>query len=177
MDYAIRKAQLEDREAIKRLIAASASGLSSGYYQREQVEAAIATVFGVDTDLIDDETYFVAESDEGFVGCGGWSKRKNLYGGDQFPDRNEGMLDPLTDPAKIRAFFVHPQHARKGIARRILEWCEREATEGGFSSLELMATLPGVPFYTALGYTAGARFDLDMGKGVVLELVQMRKEL
>jgi GNAT superfamily N-acetyltransferase len=177
MDNQIRKARLDDREAIQQLIAASARSLSRNYYQNAQIEAAVETVFGVDSDLIKDGTYFVVESDERLAGCGGWSKRRNLFGGDQYPDRQTEMLDPLSEPAKIRAFFVHPEHARKGIARMILECCEREAKEGGFSSLELMATLPGIPFYEAAGYEAGERFDLDMGHGVQLELMQMRKEL
>src|SRR5215510_14818620 len=99
---------MEDRDAIKQLIAASARHLSREHYNDEQIEAAIATVFGVDTDLIEDGTYFVAESEGMLAGCGGWSKRKTLFGGDQFTSRDAGYLDPETEPAKIRAFFIHP---------------------------------------------------------------------
>ncbi|PYS71188.1 MAG: GNAT family N-acetyltransferase [Acidobacteria bacterium] len=176
-DYVIRKATLDDREAIKRLIGDSARLLSRDYYRDIQIESAIESVFGVDTDLIDDGTYFVAEHRDGLVGCGGWSKRKTLFGGDQFTNRTSGMLDPASEPAKIRAFFIHPQHARKGIAGQILEHCETEARAGGFQSLELMATLPGVPFYTAAGFTSQAPFALELPDGVVLELLSMRKEL
>ena len=178
MSFLIRKARLEDREAVQRLIRESASGLSRDHYQDVQIEAANAKVFGVDTGLIDDGTYFVAESEGVLVGCGGWSKRKALFGGDQYTDRNTGYADPLSDAAKIRAFFVHPQYARKGIAREILSRCEQEAREGGFRALELMATLPGIAFYEKSGFSAtGVRFDLDLGDGVLLELVPMRKEL
>jgi N-acetylglutamate synthase-like GNAT family acetyltransferase len=176
-DYAIRKATLEDREAIQRLIADSARLLSREYYRDIQIESAIDSVFGVDTDLINDGTYFVAEHPDGLVGCGGWSKRKTLFGGDQFTNRTSGMLDPAADPAKIRAFFIHPQHARKGIAGQILEHCEREARASGFRSLELMATLPGVPFYAAAGFTSQEPFELELRDGVLLELMSMRKEI
>ena len=177
-DLIIRKARLEDRESIQKLIADSARFLSRKYYRDEQIEAAVADVFGVDTDLIDDGTYFVAEAGGELVGCGGWSKRRNLYGGDQYPVRNEGRLDPQSDPAKIRAFFIHPHHARKGIARTILQRCESEARVEGFRALELMATLPGVPFYESEGYVSGGElFELQLSSGIVLELLPMRKHL
>src|SRR5258708_4772799 len=127
MDYTIRKARLDDREAIEQLIAESARGLSQGDYSGKQIEMAIATVFGVDTDLIVDGTYFVAEGSEGLVGCGGWSKRKTLFGGDRYGKRDSNELDAQTDPARIRAFFVHPKFARKGIGRALLAKCETAA--------------------------------------------------
>src|SRR6185436_15604432 len=111
MGYSIRKAKLEDRSDIQQLIAESARGLSRAHYSDAQIEAAIATVFGVDTSLIDDGTYFVVEETGQLIGCGGWSKRRTLYGGDQFADRDVSYLDPDSDPAKIRAFFIHPCHA------------------------------------------------------------------
>jgi GNAT superfamily N-acetyltransferase len=177
MDYIVRRATLADREAITDLIAESARQLSKNEYTDKQIEGAIATVFGVDTDLIHDGTYFVADQNGTLIGCGGWSKRKTLFGGDQFSNRDAGMLDPSTEPAKIRAFFVHPAHARKGVARAILDTCEREAREQGFHALELMATLPGVRFYEACGYSKEGNFDLKLPDGVKLELVPMRKEL
>ena len=177
MDYIVRKATLADREAITDLIAESARQLSKNEYTDKQIEGAIATVFGVDTDLIHDGTYFVADQNGTLIGCGGWSKRKTLFGGDQFSNRDAGTLDPATEPAKIRAFFVHPAHARKGVARAILDACEREAKEQGFHALELMATLPGVKFYEACGYSKEGNFDLKLPDGVKLELVPMRKEL
>lgn len=177
MGYEVRKATLGDREAIARLIADSARHLSRDDYAEAQIEAAVASVFGVDSDLIEDGTYFVADRDGTLIGCGGWSRRKTLYGGDQFSDRDAGMLDPTTDPAKIRAFFVHPQHARKGVARAILAVCEREAKQHGFRELELMATLPGIKFYEASGYSSDGNFDLELAGGVKLPLVPMRKKL
>jgi len=176
MDYSLRKATLEDRPAIEELIAASARGLSREDYSEQQIEAAIATVFGVDTDLIIDETYFVAERAGMLIGCGGWSKRKTLFGGDRYASRDSRELDPELDPAKIRAFFVHPEFARKGIARAILSACEDEAKRAGFRSLELMATLPGLPLYKALGYEGDERVEYEMA-GVKIELVPMRKAL
>jgi len=173
----IRKATMDDREEITRLIAESARQLSRQHYNDEQIEAAIATVFGVDTDLIDDGTYFVVESEGELVGCGGWSKRKTLFGGDQFSSRDAGYLDPESEPAKIRAFFIHPDRARKGIARAILSQCESEAQTHGFRALELMATLPGIEFYKSCGFLETGNFDLDLIDGVKLELVPMRKEL
>ena len=173
----IRKATLEDREAMQELIAASARLLSRQHYNDAQIEAAIATVFGVDTTLIEDGTYFVAESDGVFVGCGGWSRRKTLFGGDQYSSRDVGYIDPRSEPAKIRAFFIHPDHARKGIASAILARCEEEARAYGFRELELAATLPGIEFYKSCGFSERGAFDLDLVEGVKLELVPMRKEL
>src|SRR5215204_6332093 len=177
MEYRIRRATLEDRAALERLIAESARGLSRGDYSEAQVEAAIASVFGVDTDLIRDGTYHVAEAGGEPVGCGGWSKRRTLFGGDRFAARDPGYLDPRAEPAKIRAFFVHPGWARRGVAGAILETCEREAKAEGFRSLELMATLPGVRLYAARGYEAGGRVTYETADGVSIELVPMRKEL
>jgi GNAT superfamily N-acetyltransferase len=177
MDYVIRKATLEDRAAIERLIAESARGLSRADYSEPQIEAAIATVFGVDTELIFDGTYFVVESDGALVGCGGWSKRKTLFGGDRYADRDAGQLDPATDAAKIRAFFVHPDWARRGIGRALLAACEREARAQGFRATELMATLPGVRLYAAHGYEGGRRVEYTIGDGVRIAFVPMRKAL
>ena len=177
MEYVIRRATLEDRAALERLIAESARGLSRGDYSDEQVEAAIASVFGVDTDLIRDGTYYVAEAGGSAVGCGGWSKRRTLFGGDRFAARDSGYLDPAEESAKIRAFFVHPGWARRGVAGTILETCEREAQAEGFRSLELMATLPGVKLYAARGYEAGERVSYETAEGVRIEFVPMRKEL
>ena len=139
MDYVIRKAVVADRAAIEQLIIDSARNLSGADYSAEQTEAAIRSVFGVDSDLILDRTYFVAESDGDLIGCGGWSKRKTLFGGDQYAARDARELDPDLEAAKIRAFFVHPNHARKGIARAILATCESEARAHGFHALELMS--------------------------------------
>lgn len=173
----IRKARMDERDAIKQLIAESARHLSREHYNDLQIETAIVTVFGVDTDLIEDGTYFVAESDGELVGCGGWSRRKTLFGGDQYTSRDTSYLDPKSEPAKIRAFFIHPAHARKGIARAILSTCETEARAHGFQALELMATLPGIEFYKSSGFKETGDFDLELTKEVKLELVPMRKDL
>jgi GNAT superfamily N-acetyltransferase len=177
MDYEVRKATLADREAIARLIAESARGLSREHYAEAQIEAAIASVFGVDSALIEDQTYFVADQDGMLIGCGGWSRRKALYGGDQFSNREAGMLDPAAEPARIRSFFVHPEHARKGVARALLSVCEKEAKAHGFRVLELMATLPGIKFYEANGYSRTGDFDLELPDGVKIQFVPMRKQL
>ena len=175
---ALRTATLDDRLAIADLIAESARGLGRPDYSQRQIESALETgVFGVDTDLIRDGTYFVVESERRLVGCGGWSRRKTLFGGDRFAGRAAEELDPNTEPAKIRAFFVHPEWSRRGIGRRILARCESEARAHGFRSLELMATLPGVRLYRELGYTEGERVRYAMDDGVVIELVPMRKDL
>jgi N-acetylglutamate synthase-like GNAT family acetyltransferase len=177
MNYIIRKATLSDRDAIQQLIAKSARGLSRADYSETQIEGAIKTVFGVDTNLILDGTYFVADNDGELIGCGGWSRRRTLFGGDQYTTRPAGELDPKTEAAKIRAFFIHPEHARKGIARAILTRCETEATAAGFQALELMSTLPGIKLYRACGYEGTERVELDVGNNVTIGLVPMRKQL
>jgi GNAT superfamily N-acetyltransferase len=177
MNYILRKATLDDRAAITQLIIESARSLSRDDYSDQQIEGAIATVFGVDTNLIIDGTYFVADSNGELIGCGGWSKRKTLFGGDQYTSRDASHLDPQTEPAKIRAFFIHPEHARKGIARAILTACETEAKAAGFQALELMSTLPGIKLYEACGYSGDNRVELEVAKGVTIGLLPMRKEL
>lgn len=177
MSIILRKANLDDRPAITQLIELSARGLSKGQYSNEQIEGAIANVFGVDSELIHDGTYFVAEASGVLVGCGGWSKRRTLFGGDQFAGRESTELDPRREAARIRAFFVHPQWARKGIGRAILEKCEAEAQASGFQSLELMATLSGLHFYRALGYVGNEQVAYDLVCGVSIDFVPMRKTL
>jgi GNAT superfamily N-acetyltransferase len=177
MDYVIRQASLDDRAALTDLIKESARHLSRADYSDQQIEGAIATVFGVDTNLILDETYFVADYHGELVGCGGWSKRKTLFGGDQYSTRDASYLDPKTEPAKIRAFFIHPLHARKGIARAILDACEKEAKAAGFQSLELMSTLPGIKLYRACGYEGDNRAELSVGEDITIGLVPMSKTL
>ena len=177
VSFSLRKATLGDRPAIEQLIKASARGLSRAEYSDQQIEGAIRTVFGVDSSLIEDGTYFVAETNGELVGCGGWSKRRTLFGGDQYTTRDASELDPGTEPAKIRAFFVHPEHSRKGVARAILAACEDEARAAGFQALELMATLPGIKFYEAAGYQGTESVELSVGDNISIGLVPMRKEL
>lgn len=166
---------MEDIPALRELIAASVRELSEGYYTPRQVEAALVYVFGVDTQLIEDGTYFVAEGDGEIAGAGGWSKRMTLYGGDQTKGEADPLLDPEKDAARIRAFFVHPRWARRGIGRRLIEMCEEAAKEAGFRRLEMGATLPGEPLYRAMGYEAGERIDAHMPGGETLPIIKMEK--
>jgi GNAT superfamily N-acetyltransferase len=177
MEYSIRKAMMDDCPALEALIALSARTLGRTEYSAKQIEAALQGTFGVDTELIADGTYFVAVAGETIVGCGGWGKRKTLFGGNKYAHRDSGALDPHKDPAKIRAFFVHPQWARKGIAKAILSTCETEARSHGFHALELMATLPGIPFYSAMGFEGLRRESYPLGDGLTLEGMPMRKRL
>ncbi len=173
----LRHAILADRDALRELIALSAVELSRGYYQPEQVAAALQGAFGVDTNLIEDGTYFVVERDGKMIGCGGWSKCKTMFGGDRFATRDAALLDPLNDAARIRAFFVHPSHARQGIGRAILDRCESDATKAGFKKCELMATLPGVPFYLACGYEERAARHFQLTDTIEIKFVPMEKQL
>lgn len=176
-DVQLRPAFPADIPVLRDLIVRSARGLSAGYYTPAEIEAAIEHVFGVDSRLIDDGTYFVADLDGEVAGCGGWSFRRTLYGGDQRPVGNSDRLEPRSDPARIRAFFVAPQAARRGIGRQILERCEAAARAAGFRSLELMSTLPGVPFYAALGFQAEEQVADALPNGVTLRLVRMSRTL
>jgi N-acetylglutamate synthase-like GNAT family acetyltransferase len=173
----LRKATLDDRPALERLIAESARGLSRPDYTDAQIEAALGSAFGVDSELIADGTYFVAEADGRIVGCGGWSRHATLFGGDAQPGRRSDLLDPSRDSARIRAFFVHPQWARRGIGRAILEKCEAEALAHGFQSVELLATLPGHSFYRTLGYSGDERVAHELKDGVTIDFIPMRKPL
>lgn len=155
----------------------SARELSGGYYHAAQIEAAITHVFGVDTTLIADGTYFVAESAGVMQGCGGWSKRRTLFGGDQYECRDSAFSDPATDAAKIRAFFVHPRFARRGVGCALLARCEAEARAAGYRFTELMSTLPGLSFYGSRGYASGQPTSLVVGDGVQIQLVRMTKAL
>jgi len=178
MDFVIRKATRADTERIAWIIEHSVRGLARGIYDERQIELSIRSVFGVDNQLIDDGTYFVAESGGDIGGCGGWSRRKTLYGASGYADsRDPEMLDPTTDAAKIRAFFIHPDWARKGIGTAILNTCEKEARSYGFTSAEMMSTLPGVPLYAARGYEGDERVEIPVGDGVTIECIKMRKEL
>ena len=178
MSFTIRKAILDDQIEIERLIAESVRGLSREDYDARQIELSIKTVFGVDIELISDETYFVAETNGKIVGCGGWSKRKTPYGASRYESsRNSNELDPETDAAKIRAFFIHPDWARKRIGTAILERCEREAKAEGFKSCEMMSTLPGVKLYAVCGYAGDERVGIDVGESVEIICVKMRKKL
>lgn len=176
LSLALRAATAADVPALEMLIAQSARALGRGHYSTAETEAAITHVFGVDSELVGDGTYLVAQSGDRIAGCGGWSQRPTLFGGDRFAARQSGWLDPATDPAKIRAFFVHPDFARQGVGDALLAACEAAASAAGFRTLELMATLPGLPFYRARGFVAGAAQPLDLG-GIEVAFVPMTKAL
>ena len=180
--FPIRLAETRDVPELRRLIEASVLGLQAGDYSQAQLERALQGVYGVDTQLIADGTYFVVEmpgenTATSIVGCGGWSRRKTLYGGDQWAKREDALLDPARDAAKIRAFFVHPQWARRGIGGMILEACEAAAAVQGFHRLEMGATLTGVPFYRAKGYVEVEQTEVPLGDGVALPIVRMAKDV
>lgn len=172
----LRRATADDVAEIRNLIVLSARELSRDYYSESQIAAAIAHVFGVDTTLITDGTYF-AEAAGKLQGCGGWSKRRTLFGGDQYASRDSAFSDPATDAAKIRAFFVHPHTARCGLGRALLAKCETEARAAGYKVAELMSTLPGVSFYKACGYSSGEPAVFAVGDGVEIDFVPMKKIL
>jgi GNAT superfamily N-acetyltransferase len=183
MNIRIRKALPADTPRLREIIDASVRGLQAGDYTPAQIEGALKSVYGVDSQLIADGTYFVAEMAESetekpeIVACGGWSKRKTLYGGDQFASREDWLLNPARDAARIRAFFVHPKWARRGIGSMILEACEKAAMEAGFTRLEMGATLSGVPFYRAKGYSEVEKQSAPLGNGEVLPIVRMTKQV
>ncbi|MHB1938417.1 MAG: GNAT family N-acetyltransferase [Acidobacteriaceae bacterium] len=177
MSFALRKANAADVPALKKLIDASVRGLQAADYTPVQIEAALRTVFTVDTQLIQDGTYFVAEQDGEMVGCGGWSRRKTLCGGDRHAVRENAMLDPLRDAAKIRAIFVHPRWARRGIGGLLLHAAEDAAIAAGFMRLEMGATLTGVPVYLRRGYRAVEEMTVPLDEGVSLQVVRMVKTL
>lgn len=175
MSYEIREATLQDRDTLKTLITRSARQLGAQDYTAEQIEGALRGAFGVDTQLIQDGTYFVVESDGQIIGCGGWSRRRTLFGGDSHTERSADELDPCVEPGKIRAFFVAPEYARKGIGTLILKHCEDDARSFGFLRLELMATLPGVRLYAKHGYVAGSPIQYELAPELNIEFVPMRK--
>ncbi len=174
-EIVIRLALAADIPVLRDLIERSARGLSRGFYSDTEIESALRHVFGVDSTLIADGTYFVVEMNDVPVACGGWSFRRNLYGGDQRPTGTAEQLDPQKDAARIRAFFVAPEAVRRGIGRKLLAACEDAARAAGFSTLELMATLPGVPFYAALGFAAEEEVLDTLPDGVTLRFVRMRR--
>ncbi len=176
MDYSLRTATLDDSEAIRALIGRSIRELGADDYRPEQIEAALLGAFGLDTRLISDGTYFVIEDVPGrILGCGGWSGRRTLFGSDEHAERDDAWLDPAIDAAKIRAFFIDPAHARRGLGRRILDQCEAAARSAGFRRFELMATLPGVRLYAACGYVAEPPINYPLPGGLHIRFVPMHK--
>jgi GNAT superfamily N-acetyltransferase len=178
----IRKATSADVPRLREVIEASVRGLQADDYSLAQIEGALQSVYGVDSQLIADGTYFVVEASEPpgqseIIACGGWSNRKTLFGGDQYAGREDSLLDPARDAAKIRAFFVHPNWARRGIGSLILEACENAAQAAGFTRLEMGATLSGVAFYRAKGYAAVENQQVPLANGEALPILKMTKKL
>lgn len=164
-------------EQLNALIAASAAALSRGYYTPEEIESLTRHVFGVDTQLLSDGTYYVIEREQTLVACGGWSARRTLFGGDQAKQGTDPRLDPRTEAARIRAFFVHPSAARQGLGRRLLAHCEAAVLAAGFRRLELMATLPGEPFYRAAGYQSLEAVTYPLPDGRSVRFVRMSRSI
>jgi GNAT superfamily N-acetyltransferase len=178
VDYQLRKASLTEVPAIGALIARSIRRLGASDYTSAQIEAALMGAFGVDTSLIRDQTYFVVVSCGGsLLACGGWSRRRTLFGGDTRVERDDDLLDPQVDAARIRAFFVDPAHVRRGLGRLMLDHCEAEAVRSGFSRFELMATLPGKRLYERCGYTARGPLSYPLPGGERITFVPMWKAL
>jgi GNAT superfamily N-acetyltransferase len=181
-NFHIRKATAADAPRLREVIEASVRGLQTDDYSPAQIEGALQSVYGVDSQLVADGTYFVVEASEpqgqsAIVACGGWSKHKTLFGGDQYAGREDSLLDPARDAAKIRAFFVHPDWARRGIGSLILEACENAAQAAGFTRLEMGATLSGIAFYRAKGYAEIENQEVPLGNGEALPIVKMTKEI
>ncbi|MBV9657170.1 MAG: GNAT family N-acetyltransferase [Verrucomicrobia bacterium] len=186
--FSIRLARWEDIPALAALIPLSVRALQAHWYSATQIEASLGTAFDVDRQLIRDGTYFVAEEqpkapDSSIIGCGGWSRRLAVCGGDHGRSAAEGeedeetrTLDPAHDPARIRAFFVHPAWARRGVGRAILGACEAALCAAGFHDAMLVATLAGEPLYAACGYVATERYELPLTDRLTLPVVRMTKQ-
>jgi len=168
-------ARRDDLDALRVLMDAAISELQAPFLDARQIESS-RTIMGLDTQLVDDGTYFVVDVDGELAGGGGWSRRATLYGGDQSPGRSAALLDPATDAARVRAMYTHPRHTRKGVGRLILTLCENAARAEGFTTVELMATLAGEPLYRACGYEPLERIVDDRG-GAGVPLIRMRKQL
>jgi GNAT superfamily N-acetyltransferase len=176
MPFRLQAATTSDIPRIRELIAASVRALQVEY-SAEQREAALATVFTVDSQLVADGTYLMAIAEDGcLAGCGGWSRRKTLYGGDhQVEAIVADLLDPAHDVAKIRAIFVHPHFARMGLGSLLLQAAEQAALQEGFTRFEMGSTLSGVPLYTLKGYEALEEIDVPVGDGRSISVVRMAK--
>jgi N-acetylglutamate synthase-like GNAT family acetyltransferase len=178
MDLQIRLATNRDIPALETLIRESVKALSVEYYSQQQILSGLSHVFGVDTQLVIDRTYFIAEVENQIAGSGGWSKRKTLFGADHSKsDKTDPLLDPARDAARIRAFYVNPEFSRRGVATGILATCEHAARIAGFARVELAATLPGVPFYLARGYEKLEAMFLQTPDGESLPAFRMTRTL
>jgi GNAT superfamily N-acetyltransferase len=180
--FELRLAREEEVPALRQLIELSVRTLQAGDYSPAQLDHALKHVFGTDGQLIADGTYFVVKAlapngKRDLAGCGGWSKRKTLYGSDVTAGRNDELLDPQKDAAKIRAFFVHPEWSRQGVGSMILHACEQAATDAGFRRFEMGATLTGERLFRARGYTIIERIEVPLGDGITLPVIRMGKSV
>jgi GNAT superfamily N-acetyltransferase len=172
--FTTRLATPADLPALRSLMTLAIRELVGAYLDPAGVEASFE-VMGVDTQLVDDGTYFVVEESDAIVGCGGWSRRATLFGGDHTSGRNARLLDPTVEPARVRAMYTHPRAARRGIGRLVLSLCEAAIAREGFMSMELAATVAGEPLYLAYGFVVVERFDAQTSKGVTVPLARMRR--
>ncbi len=178
MPCILQKADQKDIPYLSTLIPPSVRVLSEGFYSREQIEQGIAEIFGIDSQLVADGTYYMAVAEkQKIVGCGGWSKRKTLYGGDKMKAVVDDLLDPARDAARIRAFFIDPAWSRRGIGSQIMKRCEKDAALAGFSTMKLVATLPGEQLYKRFGYTQIERYNHVLSSGLDFPVVSMQKKL
>jgi GNAT superfamily N-acetyltransferase len=176
--FTTRPVDVDDLPVLRELIRQSVWVLQANEYTDAQREAATRIVYGVDTQLIRDGTYFAVECDGEIVACGGWSRRRTLFGGDQHsPTREPELLDPATEAAKIRAFFVRPGWERKGIGSALIRACEQAALAEGFRRIEMGSTLTGIPLYAAHGYREVERIEVPLEDGLTMTVVRMAKSL
>jgi GNAT superfamily N-acetyltransferase len=175
--WPLRLAAVSDIPALEHLIPLSVRSLQAAHYSPAQMAAALGPVFGVDQQLIADQTYFVATQEKQIIGCGGWSRRQSLFGGDHQRSVPDFPLDPTRDSARIRAFFVHPAWARRGIGRALLAQCETAIKSAGFRTAELVATLAGEPLYASCSYNVVERYTVPLTGELTLPVVRMTKRL
>jgi GNAT superfamily N-acetyltransferase len=176
MTFTHRLATPSDLPQLTRLMDTAIRRLLAPFLSPEQVEASFA-VMGLDTQLIADGTYFVVEEDGGLAGCGGWSRRATLFGGDHSAGRDTRLLDPANEAARVRAMYTDPAFARRGVGRLVLSLCEGAAARAGFSRVELGATMGGLPLYRACGYEEIERIEAPTPNGVAVPIVRMGKRL
>lgn len=174
-DFSVRVAVAADAGALEELIPLSVRSLQAEHYSPAQMAAALGPVFGVDRALIADGTYFVAEAAGAIIGCGGWSRRQSVFGGDQARRGDDPFLDPARDAARVRAFFVHPAWARRGVGSAILRASEIAIRAAGFTRIIMVATLAGEPLYARHGYVAEERYEVVLRDGLTLPVVRMGK--
>lgn len=175
--HRVRLANEADIPELEALIQRSVHELQTPYYSRAQMDAAEGAVFGVDRQLIDDGTFFVVEDAGTLIGCGGWSRRLAVFGGDRHRASESALIDPRTDPARIRAFFVHPDWARLGVGTALLQTCEQAIRNAGFDRITMVATLAGEPLYARFGYAVDERYDVPLRDGLTLPVIRMSKQL